>query len=256
MHAGRVLGVTVLQTALAKQEDSLRRLQPQAAQQHGIPSAHTKQRQAYEISAESQIAACTLHFVFCTTQKFMSSKSLHKQALTRALTHRREKRAEVGGTPAAREAKALAKTPKKPRLSPGQTSLPVELWGLVLEQLVTNDSLWDLRGTVQELCNISRTCRDLHSAVQQQGWPQLSQLLGPCYLSHGCRYRGSLPANPDLLVTWPVSLSVTELQAACRSYYLPQSGVMHHPADLLLASAAPIVAKYCAADLLSLRKGR
>ena len=50
-------------------------------------------------------------------------------------------------------AKALVKTWKKPCLSPGQTCLPVELWGLVLEQLLPDDSLWDLRATVQELCN-------------------------------------------------------------------------------------------------------
>ena len=68
----------------------------------------------------------------------------------------------------------------KPHLGAGSTrGLPDELWNLVLDQLLTEYSLWDLRATVQTLCSLSMTCRDMHDAVQQQGRTKLSRLLGP-----------------------------------------------------------------------------
>ena len=133
---------------------------------------------------------------------------------------------------AASKAKALVKTWKKPRLSPGQTNLPTELWGLVLEQLLTEDSLWDLQGTVQGLCHISLTSKGLYAAVQQEGWPKLCcmlQPLRPPAAVQGNVYRSiaGLPASLDVLVTNPASLSVPQLRAACTYYWQTSSGKLH-----------------------------
>ena len=106
---------------------------------------------------------------------------------------------------------------------------------MVLEQLLTEDSLWDLRATVQQLCHVSLTSKGLYSAVQQQGWPKLCRLLGPLHplppSTQGHKLtawnpvqKGQLPANPDTLVTDPASLRVPELKAACAYYGLSSSG--------------------------------
>ena len=160
---------------------------------------------------------------------------------------RREERQEASQAKAfeaARQAKALVKTWKKPRLSPGQSYLPVELWGMVLEQLLTEDSLWDLRATVQQLCSASMICKDLCLAVQQQGWPHLCRLLSalrpPISTERGTKLRGEkgqLPDNPDLLVTDPASLRMPELKAACQYYGLSSSG------EVTAARAASAVRK-------------
>ena len=96
----------------------------------------------------------------------------------------------------------------------------MELWGLVLEQLLTEDSLWDLRATVQELCTTSLACKDMYAAVQQQGWPKLGQLLRPFPLPPVLRQRGQAqpPGSPDVLVNDPASLRIPELKAACNHY--------------------------------------
>ena len=152
---------------------------------------------------------------------------------------RREERQEARGAKsfeAACQAKALVKTWKKPHLSPGQTSLPVELWGLVLQQLLTEDVLWDLPVTAQELCNISLTSKGLYAAVQQQGWPKLCCLLKPLRPPAAVRGGGygaelskkcQLPADPDVVVTNPASLAVPELKAACAYYRLTSTGTLH-----------------------------
>ena len=134
---------------------------------------------------------------------------------------------------AASKARALVKTWKKPRLSPGQTCLPMELWGLVLGQLLSEDSLWDLPATVQELCSISMTSKGLYTAVQQQGWPKLCQLLStlcppaatqqPEYLSSSSQ-AAQLPADGDILVMNPASLSLSDLRAACKYYDISATG--------------------------------
>ena len=150
---------------------------------------------------------------------------------------------------AANKAKALVRTWKKPCLTPGQTSLSMELWGLVLEQALTEDSLWDLRATVQELCNIGLTCKGLHSAVQQQGWPKLCQLLSPLQPPYSTveaqlqnikgAMAGQLPDSPDVLINDPASLRMPELKAACRYYGLTPMGMLssHVPPVLVIAHA-------------------
>ena len=150
------------------------------------------------------------------------------------------------------QAKAAAKTWKKPKLTPGQSALPVELWSLVLEQMLAEDPLWDLRATVQGLCHVSQTCRDLYMAVQQQGWSTLSQLLSPLPVppqligleapadpehtepledeeaaaaaAAAAAKKASLPADLNVLVNDPASLRVPELKAACSYYGLAMSG--------------------------------
>ena len=142
-------------------------------------------------------------------------------------------------------AKALVKTWKKPCLSPGQTCLPVELWGLVLEQLLPDDSLWDLRATVQELCNLGMACKGLHTAVQQHGWPQLCRLFiclcPPPSTQKAWSFeakaaqKARLPASPDVLVTNPTSLPVPDLRAACAYFGLSSSGAL--PAAVIMLHA-------------------
>ena len=100
------------------------------------------------------------------------------------LSCRREEREQARAAQAfeaASQAKALIQTWKQPRLGPGHTSLPAELWGWVLERMLTQASLWDLRATVQQLCHVSLACKGLYSAVQQQGWPKLGRLLQPLW---------------------------------------------------------------------------
>ena len=105
----------------------------------------------------------------------------------------------------------------------------------MLQQLLTEDSLWNLPSTVQQLCHVSLTCKGLNSAVQQQGWPRLCRLLAPLRpqppSTQGRQLtrwdpvqKGQPPANPDLLVTDPASLRVPELKAACTYYGLSSSG--------------------------------
>ena len=132
---------------------------------------------------------------------------------------------------AASKAKALVKTWKKPRLTPGQTSLPMELWGLVLQQLLPQECLWDVPAAAQQLCTISMTSKGLYTAVQQQGWPHLCQLLSPLpsppamqkwkYQPHE---NSQLPSSPNVLVTDPASLRLPELRAACHYYGLQATG--------------------------------
>ena len=135
---------------------------------------------------------------------------------------------------AASNAKVLVKTWKKPRLSPGQTSLPMELWGLVLQQLLPADRRWDLPATAQQLCNISLTSKALYAAVQQQGWPKLCQLLStlphpPAMQQGKGQYpeneQGQLPSSTDGLISEPVSLQLPELRAACKYFSLQATGV-------------------------------
>ena len=127
---------------------------------------------------------------------------------------------------------ALVKFWKNPRLSPGQSCLPSELWGLNLQQSLTEDCLWDLPSTVQWLCHVSTVCKGLHAAVQQHAWPQLCQLLSPLCpppATRQCKYQTEtqLPDKPDVLVTDPASLSVLKLRAACEFFSLRQAG--EHP---------------------------
>ena len=135
---------------------------------------------------------------------------------------------------AASKAKALVKTWKKPRLSPCQTCLPMELWGLVLQQLLPEACLWDLPAAAQQLCNISLTSKGLYAAVQQQGWPQLCQLLKalpPPAAMQRSKYqaphdsKGQLPSTPDVVITDPASLCLPELRAACNYLGLYTSGM-------------------------------
>lgn len=124
---------------------------------------------------------------------------------------------------AASKAKAQIRSWKRPHLTPGHSPLPTELWGIVLEQMLTPDSLWDLRATVRDLCHLSTTCKDLALAVQRQGWPKLNLLLEPVKAPELNQVRGDfgartgrLPANPDALVQDPASLKVAELREACK----------------------------------------
>ena len=168
----------------------------------------------------------------------LRKRCMHEQGLYPACCRREEKqeakRAEA--FEAACQAKALVKTWKKPRLSAGQTSLPAELWGLVLEQLLPEACLWDLPATVQGLCNVSLTSKGLYSAVQQQGWPKLCQLLK--HLRPPAAMRGGgytpkagetcqLPDNLDVLGINPTSLSVPQLRASCAYHMLTSSGKLH-----------------------------
>ena len=145
---------------------------------------------------------------------------------------RREERQdarEAKAFEAACQAKALVKSWKKPRLSPGQSCLPSELWGQILQQSLTEDCLWDLPSTVQWLCHVSTVCKGLHAAVQQHAWPHLCQLLSPLCpapATQRCKYQteGQLPGKPDVLVTDPASLRVPELRAACVFFSLRPAG--------------------------------
>ena len=146
---------------------------------------------------------------------------------------RREEREQARGAQAfeaASQAKALVQTWKKPRVGPGSTSLPAELWGLVLERMLTEASLWDLRATVQQLCHVSLACKGLYSTVQQQGWPKLCRLLKPLWQPPSIRQAKvkrrncQLPDDPDLLVSNPAGLQVPELKAACAYFGMPLSG--------------------------------
>ena len=66
---------------------------------------------------------------------------------------------------------ALVATCKKPHLAAGSTrGLPDQLWNLVLEQMLTENSLGDLRAAVQTLCRLGMACRGMQDAVQQQSW--------------------------------------------------------------------------------------
>ena len=117
----------------------------------------------------------------------------------------------------------------------------------MLEQLLTDDSLWDLRATVQELCGISLTSKGLYAAMQQQGWPKLCQLLSslspppstqmtqvPTGKAHRkTAQKGQLPDHPDVLVSDPASLRMPELKAACAYYGLPLPGRPGHAMLLL-----------------------
>ena len=143
---------------------------------------------------------------------------------------------------AASQAKALVRSWKKPALTAGHSPLPVEMWGLVLEQLLTKESLWDLPAVAQELAGISLTCKDFYTAVVQQGWPKLSSLLSPkCPPSYSVREphswsatgHGQLPSNPELLVRDPDSLKVAELRDACKCYGLPWTGAPTSPQSCL-----------------------
>ena len=143
----------------------------------------------------------------------------------------RQEAREAAAFEAASQAKALVKAWNKPRLSASRTSLPAELWGLILEQvteLVTEDRLWDLRGTVQELCQVSLACKGLHSAVQLQCWPKLCSLLQPLRtppsLQRHPAQKGQLPNSPDVLISDPAALRVPELKAACAYYGQTSSG--------------------------------
>ena len=139
---------------------------------------------------------------------------------------------------AASKAKALVKTWKQPQLSAGQTSLPMELWGHVLEQMLPEACLWDLQAAAQQLCTVSMVSKGMYAAVQQQGWPQLCQLLSdlpsPPAMQR-CKYhgmgqcpkteKGQLPSSPDVLVTDPASLWLPELRAACDYFSLQATGM-------------------------------
>ena len=133
---------------------------------------------------------------------------------------------EAAAFEAATQARAIVKTWKKPRLTPGHTSLPLDLWAMVLEHVLTEDSLWDLQATVQGLCHVSQTCKDLHLAVQQRGWPRLCQLLSPLPMPPTLRGKDGVspPPDQDKLVNDPATLHVPQLRAACKFYMLPCAG--------------------------------
>ena len=144
---------------------------------------------------------------------------------------------EAAAFQAAQRARARVKPCKKTlHLAPGQSPLPVEQWGVILEQLLTEDALWDLYGTIEQLCLVSTVCKDLHPAVQQHAWPQLGRLLSPLsppwmLLKGQWALRvgvGQLPSTPDRLVVDPASLPVPA-RAACKFFNLRSSGV-HLPA--------------------------
>ena len=141
----------------------------------------------------------------------------------------RQEASQAKAFEAACQAQALVKTWKKPRLSASQSCLPVELWGMVLEQLLTEDALWDLPATVQQLCQASLICKDLYLAVQQQGWPHLCRLLSSWEPPLALRKVDTLAAEgtgmPDVIVTNPASLQVPQLRAACKVLGLTQSGM-------------------------------
>ena len=125
----------------------------------------------------------------------------------------------------AMQAKALVKTWKRPRLTPGQSALPIELWSLVLDHMLAGEPLWDLRATVQGLCHVSLTCKGLYQAVQQHGWSKLGQLLSPLPVPPPLRGKGNrLLGNADVPINDPASLRVAELKAACTSAGLKTSG--------------------------------
>ena len=130
---------------------------------------------------------------------------------------------------AASQAQLLDKTWKKLCLTAGQLCLPVELWGLVLQQLLTQHSLWDLQATVQQMCHASLFCKDLCLAVQQQGCPHLCRLLSfweaPIALQKANRLAAEGTGMPDILVTDPASLQVPQLRAACKVFGSTQSGM-------------------------------
>ena len=151
------------------------------------------------------------------------------QTVTACRREEQQEAKQAAAFEAAGQARAAVKAWKKPRLSPSQASLPVELWGLVLNHLLTEDSLWDLPATVQELCHASLACKGLYAAVQQQGWARLCQLLDPLPTPPtACRLQ-LLPFNPDLLVNDPASLHVPQLRAACSHFHLPSSGQLPLP---------------------------
>ena len=93
---------------------------------------------------------------------------------------------------------------------------------------MTEDRLWDLRGTVQELCRVSLACKGLHRAVQLQGWSKLCSLLQPLRppptLQRHPAQKGQLPDSPDVLINDPAALRVPELKAACTYYGQTSSG--------------------------------
>ena len=107
----------------------------------------------------------------------------------------------------------------------------MELWGLVLGQLLIAEPLWDMQSTAQGLCSISATSKGLYAAVQQQGWPQLCRLLRPLRLptytnlAAKTARTGQLSTSADLLSD-PISLSMPELSAACKSYGMPSAGIL------------------------------
>ena len=137
---------------------------------------------------------------------------------------------------AACQAKALVKSWHQVQVTAGHSILPVELWGLVLEQLLTQDALWNLPATVHDLAQVSLACKDMYTAVQQQGWPKLSGLLSPeCpphfqsrEISWSPRTTGQLPSNPQLLLTDPACLTVPELRDACKYYGISSTGMHLH----------------------------
>ena len=99
----------------------------------------------------------------------------------------------------------------------------------MLQQLLTQHSLWDLRATVHQTCHASLICKDLCLAVQQQGWPHLCRLLSfweaPIALQKANRLAAEGTGMPDILVTDPASLQVPQLRAACKVFGLTQSGM-------------------------------
>ena len=123
------------------------------------------------------------HMIVHNAHVHASAKSAAAPRLGKFLSTQQRRRAcrreqaqdarEAKAYEAASQAKALVRTWKKPHLPAGQSILPSELWGLVLQQLLTEDCLWDLLTTVQWLCHASTVCKGLHAAVQQHAWPQL-----------------------------------------------------------------------------------
>ena len=131
---------------------------------------------------------------------------------------------------AASQAKALVRSWKRPCLTAGHSPLPVEMWGLVLEQLLTQDALWDLPATAQNIAHVSLACKDMYMAAQRQGWPKLSSLLSPqCppqFLppSWTPQGHGQLLSQFGHLLTDPEGLKVPELREACKYHGLPTTG--------------------------------